>query len=90
MSRKLSEREKKLYRNFDNLDLLIILDVEPDESHVRKPDHPLETIQNKYEALTKLKKDLDAEGKLNWVPIDANMDLDQVYLEIRRAVWAIL
>ena len=90
LSRKLSEREKKLYRNFNNLDLLIILDVEPDESHVRKPDHPLETIQNKYEALTKLKKDLDAEGKLNWVPIDANMDLDQVYLEIRRAVWAIL
>ena len=91
LSRKLSEREQKLYRKFDRLDLLIILNVNPDESHARKPDHALETIQNKYESLSRLKNELKAEPeKFNPVSIDANMDLDQVFLEIKRAVWAVL
>ena len=87
----MSEREEKLYKDFDYLDLLILLNVRPEESIARKPDHAFETIQYKHEALSRLIGDLNSgREKYNWVSIDANTDVDQVFLEIKRAVWAVL
>jgi thymidylate kinase len=87
--RKLAELERKLYESFDYLDLLIILDVDPAESIKRKPDHAYETIQYKYEALTRLNHYLDGnERGFQRVEVNANLPFDDVLLETKRKVWA--
>jgi thymidylate kinase len=89
--RKLADMENKLYKSFDTLDLLIVLEVDPGESIKRKPDHSPETIRYKYEALARLKRDLGGEeGKFKWVVVNANEPIDDVLLEIKRTLWALL
>jgi hypothetical protein len=68
---------------------LIILDVDPAESIKRKPDHAYETIQYKYEALTRLNHYLDGnERGFQRVEVNANLPFDDVLLETKRKVWA--
>jgi thymidylate kinase len=89
--RKLAQIEENLYRNFNYLDLLIVLEVKPEESVARKPDHSLETIQSKNDALNRLKVELMNDHKnFPWVSIDSNRSFDQVLLQIKREVWKIL
>ena len=85
----LSMSEKKIYKNFNYLDLLIILDVNPKESIVRKPDHSADTIMSKFIAINQLKSDLSGDpDRFNWITIDSNLPAEKVFLEIQRAVWA--
>jgi thymidylate kinase len=90
-SRMLANLEEKLYRNFNFLDLLLILNVSPEVCVVRKPDHSLETIHSKYDAINRLKAELKTENeKYNWINIDSNVPLANVLLEIKREIWKIL
>jgi hypothetical protein len=91
LPQKLSMMEKRLYQQFNTLDQLLVLNVNPEVSVERKPDHPMETIQSKFEALSRLKTELSEQpGQFDRVQIDANMPLDQVNLALKRAVWSIL
>ena len=89
--RKLSHVEKELYSKFEPVDMLILLNVDPEVSLQRKPDHPLETIQAKNTALNAVKTYLTKEPETwNWVSVDANMPFDDVLLHIKRIIWAAL
>jgi len=91
LTQKISAMEKRLYQKFDTLDHLVILNVDPEVSIERKPDHSMETIRSKFDALSRLKTMLsENNGQFDWVQIDANMPLDQVNLELKRAIWSIL
>ena len=88
-TKKLSAVEQRLYRRFDFLDLIIILNVNPEVSVERKPDHSFETIQAKYSALSRLKTELAKDGNnWEWVPVDANNPIEQVLLDIKTAIWS--
>jgi thymidylate kinase len=88
-TRKLSEIEKRLYRKFDYLDFITVLDVNPEVSIERKPDHSMETIVAKNVALSQLKTDLSkAPEQWNWISIDSDLPIDQVLLNIKAAVWS--
>ena len=91
LPQKLSMMEKRLYQQFNTLDQLLVLNVNPEVSVERKPDHPMETIQSKFEALSRLKTELSEQpGQFDRVQIDANMPFNQVNLALKRAVWSIL
>ena len=88
-TKKLAAIEQRLYRKFDNLDLLVMLNVDPEVSVERKPDHALEIILAKNAALTRLKTELaESDGEWKWVPVDANNPVEQVLLDIKTAIWS--
>lgn len=91
VTRKLANIEKIMYRKFDYLDLLIILNVKPEDSVLRKPDHPLETIQAKFNAINRLKDELETNKRnFVWTTIESDQPLDKVLLDIKREVWKTL
>jgi len=91
ISRGLSRIEKVLYRKFEPVDLLILLNVQLETSLQRKPDHPRETIQAKNMALNAVQSHIAQEsGKWDWVSIDAEKSFEEVLLRTKRLVWAAL
>lgn len=89
LTKKLSAIERRLYQSFKYLDLLIVLDVSPEISVQRKPDHSMETILSKYDAMQRLKEELsEASSNHFWVSIDSDNSMEQVMLELKRAVWS--
>jgi thymidylate kinase len=91
ISKFLSHEEMDLYRKFESLDLLFLLNVSLETSMQRKPDHPCETIHAKYFALEDIKNNFKKGSyKWDWVPINAELPLEDVFLEIKRSVWALI
>lgn len=86
--RYLSRLEQNLYKKFEPVDMLILLNVDPEISLQRKPDHSSETIRVKNSALDAVKTCLTRESeKWNWVSIDANAPYDKVLLHIKTLIW---
>lgn len=85
-----SQREQKIYSKFSHPDLIIILKVTPEVSQKRKPDHKLETIREKDEAIEKLESSLRTNALKNWTTQNANIPLDDVLLQLKRKIWAAL
>lgn len=85
-ARAFSALEKKLYRRMHLPDLLIVLEVSPEVSFQRKPDHQLETIVEKNKVLERLTTEMEAEG---WhiVRIDANQQFETVLSHLKREIW---
>lgn len=81
----LSESELELYRQIRMPDHLIVLQVSPEVSVQRKPDHKREMIESKYQALQQMKR-----ADLRLTEIDAEQPLDQVLLQVKTIVWDLL
>lgn len=91
IARKLSDIEQNLYRKFEPVHLLILLNIHLDTSLQRKPDHPRETIQAKNVALNAVQSNIAKESeKWDWVSIDAEKPFAEVLLHIKRLIWAAL
>jgi thymidylate kinase len=91
LARNLSRMEQALYRKYEPVDLLILLNVNPETSLQRKPDHPLEIIRAKNVALQAVKIRITGEHeKWNWVSIDAEATFEDVLLHLKRLVWVAL
>jgi len=91
ITRNLSRKEQELYAKFEPVDMLILLNVDPEVSLQRKPDHPLETIRAKNVALNAVKTRIAEEPeKWNWVSIDAEAPFEEVLLHLKKLVWAAL
>ncbi len=82
--------EQRLYRRFEPVDLLVVLEASPEVSLRRKPDHAPETIRAKGAALAALKSRLETETGWDWVALDADAPLDDVLLQLKGLVWAAL
>jgi thymidylate kinase len=81
----LSRSELELYRQIRLPDHLIVLQVSPEVSVERKPDHDWEMIEAKYQALQQME-----QADLRITEIDAEQPLDQVLLQVKTIVWDLL
>jgi thymidylate kinase len=83
--------EQNLYSKFALPDRVIVLDVQPEISQQRKPDHPRETIEAKYRAVQAL-----AEGhredfvSRHWFHVNADQPYVEVLQQVQTAVWEAL
>ncbi len=75
--------ELKLFSEVASLppDLVVKLIVSPEVAHARKPDHNIEKMRRKAEITEAL------AFPCRIVEIDANQPLDEVILQVKRAVW---
>lgn len=91
LSKRLISRELEYYRMMHLPDYLIVLDVDPEISIQRKPDHSKETVTAKSRAINHL---LASNGFSNHrariVHIDANLPLEQVLDNLKTSIWGIL
>lgn len=81
-----SRIEKDIYDRFQIPEHLFLLDVTPDVSLSRKPDHHREAIEAKYQSLQALANN-DA---LPIRRIDASQPLEDVSLRLKQSIWQIL
>jgi hypothetical protein len=84
------QREQKIYSKFSYPDLIIILKVTPEVSQKRKPDHKLETIQEKDQAIKKLESSLNTATATHWTTQDADIPIEEVLLQLKRKIWVTL
>lgn len=83
-----SRLERRLYRKFEAPDYYFLLDVHPDVSLQRKPDHERAAIERKYRVLQNL-----AEHKSNGVElvrVDANRSFETVAAQLKNLLWQIM
>jgi thymidylate kinase len=80
-----------LYRKFEMPDLLVVLEVSPEVSMQRKPDHREEAIEAKNQALRALRAGLEADSRQgNWAHLNADLPFEGVLNQLKQAIWAAL
>jgi len=82
-----SNKEINIYRKMANMapDLVVKLIISPEVALERKPDHLLSEIEQKVAVVNSLHF-LDAKI----ISIDASASLEEVLLEVKRAIWQML
>jgi thymidylate kinase len=82
--------ERDIYQKFQAPDLLCILEVSPEISLQRKPDHRLSAIETKDQLLRKLAGSFQGKPEVRTERINADFPLEQVLLQIKGAIWGTL
>jgi thymidylate kinase len=91
VNRILAGAEERIYRRFRLPDHLIVLNVSPNVSLDRKPDHSLEILREKSRAAVELAALAEMRNEsVRVFKVDANLPLDHVILEIKRVLWDVL
>jgi thymidylate kinase len=91
VKRALAVAEERIYRSFGLPDVLFVLDVSPEVSADRKPDHSLELIREKSRAAVELAELAEMRNAfVGVVKVDANRPLADVLREIQRKLWDVL
>ena len=85
MTKKLSQAEENLYQKIRPPEQLFVLQVSPEVSLARKPDHKPELIEAKSQAIRQI-----ARNDLNLTEVDAEQPLEQVLLQIKSTLWHLL
>ncbi len=89
ISRYFSFQEEILYRKFKLPDCLIVLNVNPEISIERKPDHPWDAILAKQQALRSLCIKLEeGDGQSEWIVVNADVPFEEVLLQLKKTIWA--
>jgi len=91
LARALNKAEQDIYRKFLPPDYFCILDVRPEVSLLRKPDHDRSAIETKSRAIGSLIKTIRQKGDDDTlVHIDANLPIEEVIKQLKIAIWRIL
>ena len=77
------EHEERLLSRVQRPDALIVLNVDPEVSLQRSPDHDPHSINEKVAAINAMDR-----ATIDHVDVDANLPLDEVMERVRRAVWS--
>lgn len=85
LAKKFAAIEERFYKKILPPGQLFVLQVSPDVSLARKPEHDRDRIQAKSRALTELQ---GADRTV--ISIDADRPLDAVLLEIKTRIWSLL
>ena len=89
--RYLSNKERALYTNFSPPDIFYVLEVSPQASQQRKPDHSVEIIVQKCEAISELVNSAGHnQQRPKIVTVDADLPLVEVRRQLMDAIWTIL
>jgi thymidylate kinase len=87
----LSRLETGLYAKFALPDLLVLLEVSPEVSAQRKPDHPREVIEAKRRTLQALRtRFATLPARQRPEVVNADLPFDDVLAQIKKAIWASL
>lgn len=86
LKRAFARVEQRLYAHMPPPDLLLILQVTPDVSLQRKPDHDRAAILEKHQVLTNLLTVLQTNGSQP-ILIDTEMPLNEVVRALKCAIW---
>ena len=83
--------EQNLYRKIRPPDYLFLLEVSPDVSLERKPDHKRAVVEAKSRAVSELAAlaELDTK-KLRLIHLNADLPLDEVVSQLKTNVWEVL
>jgi thymidylate kinase len=83
--------EQSLYRQFQLPDRLIVLDIHPEVSMQRKPDHDRNQIEAKSQAINALLtvRDIDIQN-LNMVSLNGEQPFQDVVSQLKKLVWEAL
>lgn len=91
LGRVFARLEQRLYRKIPMPDLLFVLELAPDISLLRKPDHDRQAIEEKHVVLHRLLSRIKAEANLRYVmTIDATFPKDEVLQQIKEALWGVV
>jgi thymidylate kinase len=83
--RKLCRAEENIYQKIRPPEHLFVLQVSPEVSLARKPDHKPALIEAKSQAIAQISGD-----GLSFTEIDAEQPLEQVLLQIKSTLWRML
>lgn len=83
-----SRWERRLYRKFSDPDYYFLLDVHPDISLERKPDHERGAIERKQRVLQNL--DGEKSNGVELARVDANRSYEAVVSQLKYRVWQVL
>jgi hypothetical protein len=87
----LAGAEERIYKSFGLPDYLFVLDVSPEVSAYRKPDHSPELIREKSRAAVELAELAEMRNaSVRVIKVDANRPLVHVLREIQRKLWDVL
>jgi thymidylate kinase len=89
--RALARAEQDLYHDMRLPDTLFVLDVGPDVSLQRKPDHNRATVEAKIRAVNELMAMADADAsEFSVVHLNANLPFEDVSSQLRAKIWEVL
>ena len=86
--RYLAQREQEAYGRIAPPDHLFVLQLSPEVSQQRKPEHRREAIEAKSAALATLPPALAASGGVTY--LQADLPLEQVLAQIKSVIWELL
>lgn len=91
VARRLAQAEERLYLAMRPPDLLLVLDVSPDVSLLRKPDHQLAAVEAKAQAIGELLGMGHLQGQgIHVIHLNADLPLETVLAQIQSRVWALI
>ena len=90
MARAFARAEQTIYKQIGPPDHFIVLDVSPEVSLQRKPDHDSEAIHAKSQLIRRFIKTADAATPYTLLRIDADLPLAEVVDRLKRHVWQLL
>ena len=88
-ARFMARTEKALYDKIRPPDYLAILNVSPEVSLQRKPDHKQAVVEAKSQLIQQMMSLAESRG-LRSIPLDADLPFEDVFLQLKRKIWEIL
>ena len=89
VTRFFARTERALYDRIRPPDYLAILDVSPEVSLKRKPDHKRDVVEGKSQLIRQM-LDLAESRGLRSIHLNADLPYEDVFLQLKRKVWEIL
>jgi thymidylate kinase len=91
IARFLARREKSLYDKIRPPDYVAILNVSPEVSLQRKPDHKQNVVEAKSQLIQQVMALAESDSRgLRSIHINADLPFEEVFLFLKRKVWEIL
>lgn len=86
----LARKEATVYQQIRPPDHLIVLNVSPELSLQRKPDHVISALETKLEAVRQLTAAAASKSRKPVIYVDANAPLEEVTDRLKKQVWNLL
>jgi thymidylate kinase len=91
IARWMARVERAYYEKIRPPDYLAILDVSPEVSLQRKPDHKQDVVETKSQLIRQLTALAESESRgLRSIHLNADLPYEEVLLRLKRSVWEIL
>lgn len=91
VARRMARAEKALYEKLRPPEYLAILNVSPEVSLRRKPDHQQDVVEAKSLLVGELTALAESDPKrLRSIPLNADLPFEEVFLQLKKRIWEIL